>query len=71
MKADVAIDDSSTLLSDFPSGFDGLDELAEALGVGAKEGGMGIVLEGKSGSHYDLVELLQAHIGIMKECVHA
>ncbi len=47
-------------------GIEGLDELAEALGVGEWTGTNGFVLEGRSGKRYNLPALIQAHIKLMK-----
>jgi len=44
------------------SGIEGLDELANALGVG--EATQGIVLEGKSGKLYGLVDILAADLAL-------
>jgi hypothetical protein len=55
-------------ISDTPEpGIEGLDELAETLGVEAGSGQDGIALEGRSGKRYGFVELLAAHTKLMRE----
>ena len=49
-------------------GFEGVDELAEALGVPAHFPGMGrgLLIEGKNGNLYSLTALLLKHIELMR-----
>jgi len=57
-------DDLSILNS--PTYIEGLDEVAEVLGVGHDMKGYGLMLVGKKGS-YSLVNLMNAHIAMMKK----
>jgi len=48
-------------------GIEGLDELAGDLGVPMNDAIDGIALRGYSGAQYSLVELLKAHVRLMRQ----
>lgn len=48
-------------------GIEGVDEIAELLGVKEWGGMDGFVLEGRSGRRYSLPALIEAHIKLMRE----
>ena len=68
---DTTIGWSHTWAISVQSGYAGIDEVAEALGVGAPKDSPGVVIEGRSGTSYSLTEMLLKLIALMREAIEA